>query len=137
MKRIHFDEMKKEFRIGILMLSLVLIILGVFEIFEFEDSKLNKRLVILGYMLQILYYSKMFWYKNYVQWNTKGAHIKVNSFIGKSLRFNQIKTTEINDENLIVTKKNDKRIIINLNGIEKLDTQKLYKLILNHSMVSF
>ena len=83
MKRIHFDNMKSW--IWILILSLVFIFNGIFELFE--NSKLNKRITAVGFFLQVLYYIKMFCYKNYVQWNKKGANIQVNSFWGKSFEF--------------------------------------------------
>ncbi|MDM9631502.1 toxin-antitoxin system YwqK family antitoxin [Robiginitalea aurantiaca] len=43
----------------------------------------------------------MFWYKNFVQWNKKGAVIKINSLLGKSLSFDQIIKTELIEKDFI------------------------------------
>ena len=67
--------------------------MGIFELFEFENPKLNKRISAIGFFLQVIYFSKMFWFKNYVQWNKKGAVIRIYSWASKSLSFNQIKKT--------------------------------------------
>lgn len=78
----------------------------------------------------------MFWYKNYVQWNKKGAVIRVNSFVGKSLNFNQIQRTELNDEKLKITKTDGKTVMIDLNEIEESDTQKLKEIIIKNTFAN-
>lgn len=78
----------------------------------------------------------MFWYKNYVQWNKKGAVIGVNSFVGKSLNFNQIQRTELNDEKLKITKTDGKTVMIDLNEIEESDTQKLKEIIIKNTFAN-
>ncbi|MDF4203991.1 hypothetical protein PXD56_13540 [Maribacter sp. SA7] len=134
MKKIHFDNMKSWIWISILILSLVFIFNGIFELFE--NPKLNKRITAVGFFLQVLYYSKMFWYKNYVQWNKKGANIRVNSFWGKSLSFDQIKKTELNEEKLIITKDNGKIIEFDLSEIVESDTQKLNEIIIKNTIAN-
>merc|ERR1712169_148126 len=106
MKKIHFDNMKNWIWIAILILSLIFILSGTFEFMEFENPKINKRISAVGFFLQVIYFSKMFWYKNYVQWNKKGAVIRINSFTSKSLSFDEINKTELNDKKLIITKTN-------------------------------
>ncbi len=83
-KKIHFDNMKSWIWIFILFLSLFFILVGIFELFEFENPKLNKRISAIGFFLQVIYFSKMFWFKNYVQWNKKGAVIRIYSWASKS-----------------------------------------------------
>ena len=90
MKKIHFDNMKNWIWITILILSLILILIGGLELFEFENPKLNKGLSASGFFLQVIYYGKMFWHKNYVQWNKKGAVMRINSWSGKSLNFHML-----------------------------------------------
>ncbi|MCB4800294.1 hypothetical protein [Neotamlana laminarinivorans] len=136
MKRIHFDNMKSWFWITILIFSLIFILTGTFELFDFENPKLNKRISAIGFLLQVLFYSRMFWYKNYVQWNKKGANIRVNSFLGKSLNFEQIKTTELNEKTLIITKTNGNKITFDLNEIEDSDSQKLNEIIIKNTIAN-
>ncbi len=59
-KKIHFDNMKSWIWIFILFLSLIFILVGFFELFEFENPKLNKRISAIGFFLQVIYFSKMF-----------------------------------------------------------------------------
>ncbi|GGZ66731.1 hypothetical protein [Mesonia mobilis] len=136
MKKIHFDNMKNWIWITILILSLILILTGGLELFEFENPKLNKGLSASGFFLQVIYYSKMFWHKNYVQWNKKGAVIRVNSWSGKSLSFDQIKKTELTEKKLIITKDNGKIVTFDLNEIAESDTQKLNEIIIKNTIAN-
>lgn len=105
-KKIQFDNMNNWIWIVILILSLIFILIGSFELIEFENPKLNKSISAIGFFLQVIYFSKMFWYKNYVQWNKKGVVVRINSFMGKTLRFDEIKKTELIEKKLIITKEN-------------------------------
>jgi DNA modification methylase len=136
MKKIHFDNMRNWIWIVILILSLIFILVGTFELFEFENPKLNKRMSAIGFFLQVIYFSKMFWYKNYVQWNKKGAVIRINSFSTKSLSFDQIKKTELNDKKLIVTKNNGNKVTFDLNEIAESDTKKLNEIITKNTIAN-
>ena len=122
--------------IAILILSLIFILIGTFELFEFENPKLNKRISAIGFFIQVIYYSKMFWYKNYVQWNKKGANIRINSFWGKSLSFDQIKKTELNGKTLTITKTNGNKITFDLNEIADSDSQKLNEIIIKNTIAN-
>ena len=57
MGKIHFDNMKSWFWITILILSLIFILVGTFELFDFENIKLNKRISAIGFLLQVVFYS--------------------------------------------------------------------------------
>ena len=126
--------MKNWIWIVILILSLIFILGGTFEFIEFENPKINKRVAAIGFLLQVIYFSKMFWHKNYVQWNKKGAVIRINSFTSKSLSFDQIKTTELNDKKLIITKTNGNKVTFDLNEIVHSDTQKLHEIIVKNTI---
>ena len=128
--------MKSWIWIVILILSLIFILAGTFELFEFENPKLNKRISAIGFFLQVIYFSKMFWYKNYVQWNKKGAVIRINSWSSKSLSFDQIKKTELIEKKLVITKDNGNTVTFDLNEIEKSDTQKLNEIIIKNTIAN-
>lgn len=53
-KKIHFDNMKSWIWVIILILSLIFILAGTFELFEFENPKLNKRISAIGFFLQVI-----------------------------------------------------------------------------------
>ncbi|CDF79505.1 conserved hypothetical protein [Formosa agariphila KMM 3901] len=136
MKNIHFDNMRNKFWIAILILSIICFMIGIFEPIAYSNKDLNTYFLKSGFLLQVLYYSKMFWYKNYVQWNKKGVNIKGNSFFGKSLTFNQIIKTELNDKNLIITKTNGTKVTLDLNEIAEPDTQKLNEIIVKKTIAN-
>lgn len=47
----------------ILVLSLLLILAGTFEFFQFENPKTNNRISALGFILQVAYYGKEYYYR--------------------------------------------------------------------------
>ena len=110
--------------------------MGFFELFEFENPKLNKRISAIGFFLLVVYFSKMFWYKNYVQWNKKGAVIRINSFTSKSLSFDEINKTELNDKKLIITKTNGNKVTFDLKEIEESDTRKLNEILVKNTIAN-
>ena len=132
MKRIHFDTMRNWIWIVIVVLSVVFILSGTFEIFEFENPEINKRISFVGFLLQVIYVTRVFWYKNYVLWNKRGAIIRINSFMTKSLNFDQIKTSELDEKKLILTKYNGSKVTFDMNNIAESDTHQLNNLILKH-----
>ena len=68
MNRIKFHNFQTNwFIISLTLLSLFCLIFGVFEIIEFENPKINKRISAIGYLSQAVFISRMFWFKNYVQ----------------------------------------------------------------------
>ncbi len=128
--------MKNWIWIAILILSLIFILSGTFEFMEFENPKINKRISAVGFFLQVIYFSKMFWYKNYVQWNKKGAVIRINSFTSKSLSFDEINKTELNDKKLIITKTNGNKVTFDLKEIEESDTRKLNEILVKNTIAN-
>ena len=136
MKRIHFDNMKNRIWISMIMLSLVFIITGGFELIEFTNPKVNKIIYATGFFLQAIYFSRLFWHKNTVQWNDKGIVIRIKSFLGKSLRFDEIKATELNGRILTLTKYNGKTITIDLNDFAESDTQRLNEIMVKNTIAN-
>ena len=136
MKRIHFDNLKNWFWISILILALIFILIGSLEVFEFEDPKMNNWISAVGFFLQVIYFTRIFWYKNYFQWNKKAAYIRINSFVGKTLKFDEIKTTELNENKLTITKINGKKVTFDLNDIAESDTQKLNEVVVKNTIAN-
>ncbi|MFI2744606.1 hypothetical protein ACG2LH_17865 [Zhouia sp. PK063] len=136
MKRIYFDNLKNWIWITILILSLLFILAGTFEFFQFDNPKVNKKISAIGFFLQAIYYSKVIWHKNYFQWNKKRAYIRINSWTGKSLSFDQIRTTELNNKKLIITKKNGNKVSFDVNEIMESDTQKLNEIIIKNTIAN-
>ncbi|CAM4087601.1 hypothetical protein [Flavobacterium weaverense] len=96
MKRIKFDNLQYNwFFISLILLSLFCIMFGLFEINEFQNPKINKGISAIGYVSQVVFFSRMFWFKNYVQYNKKGIFIRIKTFFGKSISFGNVERTEL------------------------------------------
>ena len=115
---------------------MIFIVIGITEPFEFENEKIYKYISATGFLLQAIYFSKLFWYKNTVQWNNKGIVIRIKSFLGKSLRFDQIKATELNGKILTLTKSDGKTITFDLNEFAESDTQKLNEIMIENTIAN-
>lgn len=135
MKRIHFENNKNWLWITVLVLSLIFILVGTFELIKFKNPKTNNTINLVGYSLQILYYSNHFWRKNYVQWNKANMMIRINSWTGNNIRFNTIETTQLIDKKLIITKNKGDKVTFDMTQIQEADTQKLLDIILKNTSI--
>ena len=130
MKRIKFDNLKTNwFFISLMVLSIICLLIGSFELITFENPIVNKRIASIGFASQAVFFSRTFWYKNYLQWNKKGIFIRINSFSGKSIAFKTIENTKIENNVLTISKKDGETFDFNLNGIDENDSKKLNDII--------
>jgi acyl-ACP thioesterase len=118
LERIHFNVKRDWKMIVLLIISAVCWVVGSYEVFVID--KMGPYLTT-ALLLQIIYLSKMFWYKNYVVWNKKGGVIRIKSFFGESLKSNEIRSTELIDGVLTINKHGGERIAIDLNHIQGED----------------
>lgn len=130
MKRIKFDNLQISwFFISLILLSLVCIIFGFFEIIQFKNPIINRRISAIGYASQVVFFSRMFWYKNYLQWNKKGMFIRINSCFGKSLSFKTIESTKLENHILTIYKNDGKSFDFDLSDFAENDSKKLNDII--------
>jgi hypothetical protein len=130
MKRIKFDNLQTNwFFISLILISLLCIIFGFFEIIEFENPKINRNISAIGYLSQALFFSRMFWYKNYVQWNKKGLVVRIKNFWGKSISFEDIETSRLENDVLTIYKKDGVCYNFDLKNVDENDSKKLNDII--------
>jgi hypothetical protein len=132
MKRIHFGNLNKKSRwilLPLILIGLFLIINGAFDFIELANPKMNKYLNATGYLIIFGLSTQMFWYQNYVQWNSRGILIRINSFFGKNIKFKEIKSSELTDKKLIINEMYGNKIEINLSHIIESDVEKLFDII--------
>ena len=130
MKRIKFDNLQTNWLfISLILISIFCIIFGFFEIIEFENPKINKRISAIGYLLQAIFFSRMFWFKNYVQWNKKGIVVRIKSFFGKSISFENVKNSKLENNILTIYENNGKSYNFDLTEIDEKDSKKLNEII--------
>ena len=135
MKRIKFDNLSKDWKLRLLIIfSIIFLFIGIFEIPIFNNSRFNELLIKIGFLFQVLFFGRMFVYKNYVQWNKKGIYIKVNRFLGTNLSFDDIAKIDYQNDIILIKKKNDKEIPINLHNIHPSDTLNLFEIIRINSL---
>lgn len=134
MKRIHFDKLSGNWvRIGWMIASLILILTGYGILFDYENSLVSA----LGFLIQIIILSRIFWYKNFVQWNKKGIVIKTHVLKSKSITFEDIDKIYA-EENLISLELNrGKTIEINLEHIHDTDKNNLLRILIENSRSKF
>lgn len=130
MKRIKFDNVAKSWPLITLMLiSILCLIFGTFEIIEFANPKLNKRLAGTGSLIQVLFYFRMFWFRNYVQWTKKGALIRIKSLRGETIQFDELSHATLEHKNLKIFNGDAVRYEFDLTEFEREDAEKLYTII--------
>ena len=129
-KNIYFNHLKiKSTSTILVIISALLLFLGYFEIVEFKNEAINRIFISLGFLCQILFLSKMFWYKNYVEWNKLGMNVKLNCWVTKYVSFNNVETVKLNNENLIIVQKSGIDKIFNIRKIHINDLHKLVNII--------
>lgn len=130
MKSIHFDEIgKQKAWIYVLMILLLFLLIVVFKPFPNENPLNYKILFSTCLFVLIVFHSKNFWYKNSVQWNKIGMAIRIKSFLGKSVRFDEISAVDRGENDITITKANGKKVVIDLSDIEESDSQRLFEII--------
>mgnify|MGYP003609989001 CR=1 FL=1 len=135
MKRIKFDNLSEDWKLRLLIIfSIIFFFIVIFEIPIFNNSRFNEFLIKIGFLFQVLFFGRMFVYKNYVQWNKKGIYIKVNRFLGTNLSFDDIAKIDYQNDIILIKKKNDKEIPINLHNIHPSDTLNLFEIIRINSL---
>ncbi len=70
-------------------------------------------------------HSKIFWYRNYFQWNKIGGNIKINKFLPKNFTFDNIKNVAFESDKLTIEKYDGDPIVF---STAKIAAQSLIKL---------
>lgn len=139
MKRIHFGNLNKKGRwilLPLILIGLFLIINGAFDFIEFENPKTHKYLNVLGYIIVFGFSTKIFWYKNYVQWNNRGMLIRIKSFLGKKIKFKEIISSELTNKQLILKTVYGNKIELDLSEIVESDSKKLHDIIRKNTIAN-
>ncbi|MBC5840536.1 hypothetical protein H8R23_03885 [Flavobacterium sp. F-380] len=130
MKKIHFNHLRfKHWSTFVILLAFLCIVFGFFEIVAFTNPEINKKVSALGYILTAIYYSKMFWYRNYVEWNKLGMNIKLNKWISKSISFDEVSEVLLTDSTLTIIEKSGFKKNFQIDTINSEDVAKLIRII--------
>lgn len=132
MDKIHFDQLNfknNKLKFLLLVISLIVIVLNIVGFYENYNPAIGKFMNVMAFLTLAIINSKMFWYKNFVQWNRKGITIKINQFLSKSLNFNEITKFDVQNNQLIITKSYGENKVINMKNIETESVNKLLEIL--------
>jgi hypothetical protein len=137
MKRIFFDDMTHSIWVWLSILSVVLVINGAFGFFILINPFIHNVFYIIGFLIPVLFFGKMLFYRNYVQWNKKGILIRLNARIGGiSMKYREIESVAESDDSIIVVKKDGRRHELNTTHINSSDIKRLKDILFRHSALS-
>ena len=136
MKRIRFNKLN-DWKNGILIvLSIICMFSGAFEIFGESKKELNKMLEIIGLVAMMIYFARISFGKYYVGWNKVGITIRIKSFFGKSFNFIDVKSTDYQNGILTIVKKDGKKIELDLSEIEKNDVGRINEILIENTVAN-
>ena len=129
MKKLHFDNLgKQKYWKYILILCTAMIFAGLFKPDQSINNEIYRYLFIVGLVVPILYLSRIFWYRNMIQWNNKGVIIRLDA-VTKSIKYEKIKRVKNVDNQIIITDIKDNEIGFDLTAFDKKDVQRLMQII--------
>ena len=135
MKKIHFDHLNfrdNKAQLILLILCFTILLLNFFEMINFENKIWNKLINVIPFLILATIHSKMFWFRNFVQWNKKGIVIKLNNFWGKSFKFEEINNFNLQNDVLEIKKWDGTKIFFQLNNIESKSIEKLQQILIQN-----
>ena len=126
MTKIKFTELgfKKNLDSLIVILGIVCLIIGLIAVFGFLDQRLSSLAGFFSAVLTTFPQLKTYFYKNYFLWNKRGGTIKINSK-SKSIIFKEIASYSVENDKLIILKKNKTHLDFPLKDIDKEDIEKI------------
>lgn len=134
MEKIYFDHLRWNNPWNILLVFafiLAILSIGGHYYWSFKARYLNIFLLAIHSLL-VLYFSRLYWYKNTIQWNQKTCVIQIKPyrFIGKAIPFARIKAVEKKGAILYLTLTKSKMIAFDLNHIRAVDQERLFHLLI-------
>ncbi len=136
MKRLIFNHLSSKSNGLLVVIGIICFFLGSIDLFTETNSIWNKRLFALGFILQSVFFMRMLLGKYYIGWNKAGATIRIDSFLGKSFNFKDVKSTDISENILTIVKKDSSKIELDLSKIHSEDIERLTEIIQEHTIMN-
>ena len=122
MKKIKFLNINSRCNFLVLFILVVAVVansLMGLEFITFENPQVQKILSVVTYSLIALYLSRIFWYKNVIQYNKNGFTARINSFWGINKKYEDIIKIEVLENKINLTEYNGNISSIDINKIEE------------------
>ncbi|PQJ18718.1 hypothetical protein [Tenacibaculum sp. SG-28] len=136
MKRVYFNHISSLKNAVLIISSFICLLIGTFELFSEPNIMWNKRISTLGSILTVVFFARMVFGKYYVGWNKVGITIRINSFMGKTFNFKDIKSTVLENGILTVVKKDEEKIELDLSEIEENDVEKITEILIENTIAN-
>jgi hypothetical protein len=134
MERIHFENLSWNWnRITFLIIAILCFVASYGSFFEYNLSMLP----IIGFLIVIIFLSKRFWFKNYVDYNKLGIVIKFHFIKDKTIKFNEIGKIIIDDTNLNLSESNGRESNFEIDNVCESDKNKLIQILVENSNCNF
>ncbi|MBD0402329.1 hypothetical protein [Flammeovirga sp. EKP202] len=116
----------------VLTISFLLVAIGSFsENFGISEF-LENTFIVGGFVILLAYQSRVWWFKNYVEWNTKQIFLKLGNNKGLKLRFNTLNSCILQKDTLLIKLKNGETISIAIKEYNRKEVQELQLLLMEN-----
>ncbi len=131
MKKIVFLNVQKNKALLFLFVLILVLFFVNFVLWQ------NKYLRVSFYLFLTIYLSKMFWFRNYFEWNKMGFLIKINSFFGKNYMVSDIQTIVFQYDGVKIIKNNGNEKTFCLKHITAESKQRLFDILKSYKGITF
>ncbi|AEK22432.1 hypothetical protein CGC56_08815 [Capnocytophaga canimorsus] len=131
MKKIVFLNVQKNKALLFLFVLILVLFFVNFVLWQ------NKYLRVSFYLFLTIYLSKMFWFRNYFEWNKMGFLIKINSFFGKNYMVSDIQTIVFQFDGVKIIKNNGNEKTFCLKHITAESKQRLFDILKSYKGITF
>ena len=90
MKKIYFDKLNSWKNAILIVPAVILLLISGLSFFTDQFDGFSKAASGIANLLMVIFFGKMFFFKNYVSWNNLGFNIKFKKVFGENFSFNKI-----------------------------------------------
>lgn len=131
MKKIVFLNVQKNKALLFLFVLILVLFFVNFVLWQ------NMYLRVSFYLFLTIYLSKMFWFRNYFEWNKMGFLIKINSFFGKNYMASDIQAVVFQSDGVKIIKNNGNEKTFCLKHITAESKQRLFDILKSYKGITF
>ncbi|ANQ52418.1 hypothetical protein KMW28_27890 [Flammeovirga yaeyamensis] len=134
MEKIKFFKVNTYVQICVYILSILCVSVGGGFIKNNLLPLYNNILMVIGFIILMAYQLKMVFWKHYVEINSTGLLIKVNSKKGIRFLNRQIQSSNLNKNTLTITLINGQDWEFDMSNIDRNDVQELHYIIMQKTI---
>lgn len=114
--------------------SFILVAVGSFaSSFSLSETTENV-FIVLGFTFLLLYQSRVWWFKNYVEWNKQQIFLKLNGNKGIRLKFKTINSAVLDKNQLFIKLKNEQELDLPISNLNRKNLQEVHLIIMENAI---